>query len=191
MNQSLLLASQLNTDFTGNRTLNQVLLTGFGVLVLSLLAQVAIPVPFSPVPITGQTFGILCLGLLYGRKLGLATILSYITLGSLGMPLFAKGGSGILFFSPSGGYLIGYVFFVLICGYFAEKGWTQSPVKLLIAMLLGETAMYICGLAQLSFFIPSETVLSAGLYPFVIGDLVKMAMLAILLPTAWKIKKYC
>ena len=54
-------------------------------------------------PFTGQTLGILCLGLLYGRKLGLATILSYITLGSLGMPLFAKGGSGILFFSPSGG----------------------------------------------------------------------------------------
>ena len=190
MNQNLLFASQLNTDFTGNRALNQVLLTGFGVLVLALLAQVAIPLPFSPVPITGQTFGILCLGLLYGRKLGMATILSYITLGSLGMPLFAKGGSGILFFSPSGGYLIGYAFFVLICGYFAEKGWTKSPVKLLVAMLLGETAMYLCGLAQLSFFIPADTVLSAGLYPFIIGDLIKMVMVATLLPSAWKLKSY-
>ncbi len=190
MNQNMLFASQLNVDFTGNHILNQVLLTGFGVIALALLAQVAIPLPFSPVPITGQTFGILCLGLLYGRKLGLTTILSYIALGSLGMPLFAKGGSGILFFSPSGGYLIGYVFFVLICGHFAEKGWTKSPTKLLMAMLMGETAMYLCGLIQLSFFIPSNTVLSAGLYPFIIGDLVKMTMVATLLPTAWKLKSY-
>lgn len=189
MNQNLLLAPQLNTDFTGNRILNQLLLAGFGILLLAVLAQVAIPVPFSPVPITGQTLGVLCLGLLYGRKLGLTTILGYIALGSIGLPLFAKGGSGLLFFSPSGGYLIGYIFAVVVSGYLAEKGWTKSSGKLLLTMLIAEAFIYAFGLLQLSFFIPSETVLSAGLYPFIMGDLIKMALVALILPLGWKLKK--
>ena len=189
MNQNLLFASLFNANFTGNRTLNQVLLVTMGVIAMALLAQVAIPVPFSPVPLTGQTFGVLCLGLLFGRKLGLATILSYIALGSIGMPLFAKGGSGLLFFSPSGGYLVGYVFAVLLCGFFAEKGWTKSIFKLFAVLFVAEILIYAFGLTQLSFFIPSEAVLSAGLYPFILGDLTKMLMVAMLLPAVWKLKE--
>lgn len=189
MNQQLILAPYLNKNITGNRVTTQLLQIGLGVLFLALLAQVAIPIPGSPVPITGQTFGVLCLGLFYGRSLGLKTIVAYLLLGSLGMPLFAKGGSGILFFSATGGYLIGYIFAVLLCGYLAEKGWTKSFVKLGAAMLMAEVLIYFFGLVQLSYFVPGGTVLASGLYPFVFGDLVKMLLIVGAFPLMWALKK--
>ena len=102
-----------------------------------------------------------------------------------GLPFFGTGGPSLLFLKATGGYLIGYVFMVLICGYLTEKGWGKSYIKTFGIMLLAETAMYLCGLVHLSFFVKSN-VLEMGLYPFVIGDLVKMALISFTVPSIWK-----
>ena len=119
-----------------NKIIKEVLLVLAGVVFLTLTAQVRIYLPFTPVPITGQTFGILLIGLVYGRKLGMSVVGTYIAAGTLGLPLFTGAGSGIVFFKPSGGYIIGYFFAVMICGYLAEKGWTKSYIKTLFVIVL-------------------------------------------------------
>lgn len=160
-----------------------------GVIFLGLTAQIIMPLPFSPVPITGGTFGVLLIGLVYGKKLGLKTIISYLSAGMLGIPLFAGMGSGLLFLRPTGGYLIGYVFMVLICGYLTEKGWGKSYIKTFIMMITAETVMYLFGLFYLSFFVKSN-LLTIGLYPFIIGDFIKMLLVTFALPSAWKVLEY-
>ena len=165
--------------------ITELLLIISGTIFLGMTARITIMLPFTPVPITGQTFGVLMIGLVYGRKLGLKTIGSYLAAGMAGLPFFSTGGPGLLFLKPTGGYLIGYVFMVLICGYLTEKGWGKSYIKTFGIMLLAETAMYLCGLVLLSFFVKSN-VLEMGLYPFVIGDLVKMALISFTVPSIWK-----
>lgn len=187
MHPNLILASTFTNQSKELTTLMNIVLVSIGIIAMSLLSQIAIPLPYTPVPMTGQTFGVLSIGLLYGRRLGLITILSYIALGTLGLPIFSNGKSGFLFFSASGGYLIGYIFAVLLCGRMAEKGWTQSYLKMFLLLLMAETLIYTFGLLQLHFFIKSS-VFAAGLYPFIFGDLAKMALVIAIFPTAWKIK---
>lgn len=165
--------------------ITELLLIVSGAIFLGMTARISIILPFTPVPITGQTFGVLLIGLVYGRKLGLKTIGSYLAAGMAGLPFFGTGGPGLLFLKPTGGYLIGYVFMVLICGYLTEKGGGKSYIKTFGIMLLAETAMYLCGLIQLSFFVKSN-VLEMGLYPFIIGDLVKMGLVTLAVPSIWK-----
>ena len=165
--------------------MTELLLIISGAVFLGMTARISIMLPFTPVPITGQTFGVLMIGLVYGRKLGLKTIGSYLAAGMAGLPFFSTGGPGLLFLKPTGGYLIGYVFMVLICGYLTEKGWGKSYIKTFGIMLLAETALYLCGLIHLSFFVKAN-VLEMGLYPFVIGDLVKMSLVAFSVPSIWK-----
>ncbi len=165
--------------------MTELLLIISGAIFLGMTARISIMLPFTPVPITGQTFGVLMIGLVYGRKLGLKTIGSYLAAGMAGLPFFSTAGPGILFLKPTGGYLIGYVFMVLICGYLTEKGWGKSYIKTFGIMLLAETALYLCGLIHLSFFVKAN-VLEMGLYPFVIGDLVKMSLVAFSVPSIWK-----
>ena len=165
--------------------ITELLLIVSGAIFLGMTARISIILPFTPVPITGQTFGVLMIGLVYGRKLGLKTIGSYLAAGMAGLPFFSTAGPGILFLKPTGGYLIGYVFMVLICGYLTEKGWGKSYVKTLAMMLLAETVMYFFGLIHLSFFVKGN-VLEMGLYPFIIGDLVKMALVTFSVPSVWK-----
>jgi biotin transport system substrate-specific component len=169
--------------------ITELLLIISGAIFLGMTARISILLPFTPVPITGQTFGVLMIGLVYGRKLGLKTIGSYIAAGMAGLPFFSTTGPNILFLKPTGGYLIGYVFMVLICGYLTEKGWGKSYVKTFGIMLLAETAMYICGIIHLSFFVKGN-VLEMGLYPFIIGDLFKMAVVGLSVPSIWKALDY-
>ena len=93
------------------------------------------------------------------------------------------------FFTPSGGYIIGFFFAALICGYFADKGWTKSPVKLISLLVAAHAVLYFFGLLQLSVFLPNKNVFVIGLYPFIAGDVIKMMILSALLPTAWKFFK--
>lgn len=143
-----------------------------GTILISLLAQIAIPLPWTPVPITGQTFGVALVAMLLGRNRGGLSVLLYLFAGGvLGLPIFAKGGSGIMF--STFGYLIGMVLASAVMGTLADKGWAKSFSRAYLSILLGSAVTFSCGLIVLSSFVPREALLSAGLWPFLLGDFVK------------------
>ena len=109
----------------GNKILENILAIFVGVLSLSLLAQIAIPIPWTPVPITGQTFGIALISLLWGRNRSFAVVFSYLFIGALGFPIFAFGKSGLVF-GPTFGYLIGMLAASVWMGFLADRGWTRA-----------------------------------------------------------------
>ncbi len=156
-----------------------------GVFLISALAQVVIPLPWTPVPITGQTFGVALIALSWGRARGLATIVSYIALGAIGLPIFAAAQSG-LSVGPTLGYLLGMVAASYVVGGLADRGWTGSFKKTLAAAFLGSLFIFGFGLITLSFFVPKSLLLGAGLFPFLPGDLIKNTLAATI---SWKTRK--
>jgi biotin transporter BioY len=140
------------------------------------------------VPITGQTFAVLVTGALLGSRRGALSQLSYLAIGATGIPFwFALGGPpGIArLVGPTGGYLIGFVAVAFVVGWLAERGWDRRVWTAALAMLAGESVLYVFGLLWLVHFVPVDKVLQVGLYPFVIGDLVKLAAAALILPSGW------
>ena len=164
-----------------------------GSLLIAGLAQISIPLPFTPVPITGQTLGVLLVGAAYGPILGAATLGLYLLEGAVGLPFFADNVSGweiLGFASATGGYLWGFVASAALVGWLARHGWDRSFRSAIGAMLLGEVVLYVVGLVWLHRVIgspPIEDTLVAGLYPFVIGDTMKLLAAAALLPGAWRL----
>ncbi len=160
-----------------------------GSFVIALCAQLAIG---WPVPITGQTFAVLMLGALLGSRRGSLCVLTYILEGAVGLPVFAHGRAGFaVLISPTGGYLIGFIAAACIVGLLAEKGWDRRVGTTILAMLVGNIVIYAFGLLWLSLLIGiNRTVLTVGLYPFIIGDILKTVLAAILLPTGWKLIKH-
>jgi len=155
-------------------------------MLLALSAQVRIPLFFTPVPITGQTFVVLLIGALLGPRLGAAAILAYLLEGAVGLPFLQGGNSGLAYMmGPTGGYLLGYIPAVLIVGWFAERGLDRRFVTAIAAMVLAEVVIYACGLAWLSHFVPAGSVLKMGLLPFIPGDAIKILAAAAVLPTGW------
>ena len=162
-----------------------VLVVGFACLTAAF-AQISFWI--GPVPVTGQTFAVLLTGALLGSRRGALSQLSYLAVGATGIPYwFALGGPpGIArLVGPTGGYLIGFVAVAFLVGWLAERGWDRRVWTAALAMLAGETVLYIFGLTWLARFVPAENVLQVGLYPFVIGDLMKVAAAALMLPSAW------
>ena len=149
-------------------------------------AQVRVPLPFTPVPITGQTFAVILCGAAIGARRGAFAQLVYLLLGSAGLPIFAGGACGLPF-GPSGGYLIGFVPAAYLIGFLVERGWDRRVRTASLAMLLGNAVIYVFGLPWLAAFVggPATKVLALGLYPFLPGDLLKLALASTLLPTAW------
>ena len=156
-----------------------------GSLFLAACAQITVWTV--PVPITMQTFGVLVVGAVYGWRLGLATVAAYLVEGAIGLPFFAgmTGGLAILF-GPTGGYLFGFVAAAAMVGWLAERGWDRNILTMALAMLIGNVVLYVPGIVWLSNFTGWEKVFDYGLYPFVIGDAVKLAAAALLLPAAWQ-----
>lgn len=151
-----------------------------------LLAQAEIHLPFTPVPLTLQPFAVFLIGAALGSRRAALAMLLYLAEGTAGMPFFAGGASGPAhLIGPTGGYLFGFVPSAFVIGWFAERGWDRTPPRAFLAMLAGSIVLFACGLTQLAAFVPRGHVLSAGLYPFVVGDLLKMAAAAALLPCAW------
>lgn len=148
-------------------------------LLLILCAQVRIPLPFTPVPITGQTFGVLMLGALMGSRYGTAIVAAYVVQGLVGLPVFAgwKGGISTLL-GPTGGYILGFIPAAFIVGWLFERGWHKSCGTAIAAFLLGNTAIYALGLPWLAFFVGWYQVLQMGLLPFLPGDLLKLILAA-------------
>ena len=165
---------------------NILLVLGFSTL-LALSSRISVPLPWSPVPITGQTFAVLLTGALLGSRLGAITIVAYLAEGAAGLPVFAYGGGIAELLGPTGGYLIGFVPMAFIVGYLCERGWDRRPWSAALAMLAGNAILYLFGLCWLARFVPSGSLLSAGLIPFIPGDLTKLVVATIALPSGWAI----
>ena len=168
--------------------LKSIFLVLSGVIFLSIMSQLIIPLYFTPVPISLGSFGIILVALLYGRKLGTATVISYVAAGSLGAPIFAGFKAGSLF-SPTGGYIIGYIVATVILGYLSDKGIAKSYVKTFLSLLLVSVIIFILGALVLMLFVPIKNVFMAGVLPFIPGDMLKVVAATLLFPRLWKFIK--
>lgn len=169
--------------------LRDVTLIVLGTLLVAALAQVKIPLPFTPVPLTGQTFAVLLVGATLGSKRGAASMALYIALGALGLPIFAGGESGLAYLSGATlGYLIGFVMAAYVIGLLAECGWERSVGTSILPFLVGTAIIYACGVAWLAVVLGSfSKAVAAGLLPFLIGDAIKLIAASLMLPAAWKV----
>lgn len=159
-----------------------------GSLFVALCAQVSFHIPFNLVPITGQTLGVLLVGVLLGSNRGALAILAYLAEGSAGLPFFAGGSSGFLFMvGPTGGYLLGFVLAAFIVGKLAEIGWDRRIITMIPVMIFGTLIIFATGLLWLTKFVGFANVLTMGFYPFIPGALLKISIAAILLPAGWKL----
>jgi biotin transport system substrate-specific component len=161
-----------------------------GSLVVAALAQVRIPLAFTPVPITGQTFAVLLVGAALGARRGAASLLVYLGQGLAGLPVFNSGGHGLAHLSgPTGGYLIGFIAAAYLVGALCERGLERRWGTALLPFLAGEAVIYLFGLPWLALFVGFPSALSLGLLPFLAGDVIKLVLAALLLPAAWKLLK--
>jgi len=159
------------------------------VLLLAALAQVEIPLPFTPVPITGQTFGVLLVGAALGSRRGAASMLAYITAGASGLPYFAGGGSGPgILTGATAGYLAGFIVAAYVVGLLAERGYERRMRTSILPFLLGTLIIYTFGIAWLSTLVGGlQKAVTLGVMPFLIGDTIKLIAAALALPAAWKL----
>ncbi len=216
-------------------TLTEVVFPGTGILRDGLLilgftgltvifAQIAIRLPFTTVPITGQTLAVLLTGAALGSNRGALSLLLYAVLGTMGAPVFAPSSAALqnqtvhlilpwqgtgkaIWELSSGGYILGFVFAAYVVGLLAERGWDRKA-WVSAAMLVGNVILYVFGLAWLGYFIASnqvipglgrtyqelipgssvlEKTLVGGLYPFIPGDLFKLVIASLVLPSAWEL----
>lgn len=154
----------------------------------ALAAQVVIPLPFTPVPITAQTFAVLLTGALLGSRLGALAMLAYLIEGAIGLPFFAAGGAGLgrLLLSPTSGYLLSYPAAAFLTGMLAERGWDKRFLTAALAMALGSVVILLCGWSWLAIWTKSASnALSIGVVPFIPGDIIKITLAAAVLPSGW------
>jgi biotin transport system substrate-specific component len=171
------------------RSLARDMLLVFGAsLFLALSAQVAIPLPFSPVPVTSQTLVVLLAGAVLGSRLGPLSVLVYITEGAMGLPFFARGGAGLAHLrGVTGGYLLGFVGVAFVVGLLVERGWSRKFRTAVLAMVIGNVVLYGFGLPWLKSVlnISLSKAFEYGFYPFIPGDLYKIGLASTLLPRLW------
>ncbi|MEO0617870.1 MAG: biotin transporter BioY [Pseudomonadota bacterium] len=156
-----------------------------------------IQVPMWPVPMTMQVFAVLLIGLAYGARLGAATVALYVAQGAVGLPVFAGGGGLAYLAGPTGGFLFGFILAAAAAGYLADRGWGRPAVRIFAACVVGIACIYALGLpwlAALLTFAKGMTVDAAvttavmkGAVPFLVGDAVKAALAAVILPVAWRV----
>jgi biotin transport system substrate-specific component len=171
-----------------NARVRDVALVVAGALLIYLTARISFPVPGSPVPSTGQTFGVLLVGGALGFRRGLIGVGLYVLLGVVGLPFFAEGKGGIaIIWGATGGYLIGFAVAGALVGRLAELGWDRRLGGALGAMLLGNIVIYVVGLPWLKVTtgMSVQDTVANGLTPFLFGDALKLALAAVLFPAAW------
>jgi len=173
---------------TAARLATNIALIVAGSVLTALAARIAIPLPFSPVPITGQTFAVLLVGAALGSRRGAASMALYVAEGLAGLPVFAGGTAGpSVLLGPTGGYLIGFIAAAFVTGWFAERGWDRRPLTTALAMVLGNVVIYLFGVSWLSVFVGVAKAPLLGMIPFLPGDLLKIVLATIALPGAWRI----
>jgi biotin transport system substrate-specific component len=160
-----------------------------GALFVAVLAQVKIPLPFTPVPLTGQTFAVLLTAAALGSKRGAASMAFYIALGAFGLPFFAGGAHGLsVVIGATGGYLIGFIGAAYVIGLLAERGLERSTRTSVIPFLVGTVIIYASGVTWLAIVLGSfSKAIALGLVPFLVGDIIKLVAAALALPAAWKL----
>lgn len=164
------------------RLVVQVLLVLAGTALLALAAKIT--VPFWPVPMTLQTLAVFLISAVYGRNLAVATLLVYLVQGAIGMPVFATGAGLAYMAGPTGGYLAGFVVAAAIVGHAADKGLDRKLFVMFGAMMLGEVAILALGAAWLAVLMGAEKALAFGVGPFIVTDVVKIALAAVTLRAA-------
>ncbi|MGH7394068.1 MAG: biotin transporter BioY [Candidatus Methylomirabilales bacterium] len=174
--------------------LRDALLVVGGSLLTALCARIVIPLPFTPVPITGQTFAVLLIGATLGARRGAAAMGLYVLEGLVGLPVFAGGATGLArLLGPTGGYLLGFIAAAYLTGTLAERGWDRTIRWAAVAMAAGNVVVYLFGVPWLAF-VPRMAggvplgwhgAVAGGLLPFIPGDLLKLAAAALALPGAW------
>jgi biotin transport system substrate-specific component len=169
------------------RAVTAALIVGFALLT-ALMAQVVIPLWFTPVPITGQTFSVMLAGAALGWRAGAASMALYVALGAVGLPFYAEAQGGWeAATGATGGYLFGFVVAAALVGHLAERQQDRSVVTAIPAFLAGTVVIYLFGVPWLAneLNVGVTRAMELGMVPFVIGDLVKVVLAGIALPTAW------
>ena len=181
------------TVFPRSTVLTQGLFVMAGVAFISLLAQIAIPVPGSPVPVTGQTLAVLLIGTTYGARLGVLTFATYLLAGVAGAPIFAPSATsanhGIdRLIGATGGYLVGMLVASLVLGYLADRKADQKFRTSFPALLLGDAIIFTFGLLwlQQTLDLSWAKTIAAGFTPFILGEAIKIAITATSLPLVWR-----
>jgi biotin transport system substrate-specific component len=182
----------------GLARLPAIVLVVVGTAVLAVAAK--IKVPFWPVPMTLQTFAVFAIAATYGSRLAVATVLVYLAEGAFGLPVFTNTPPAIAgpayFLGPTGGYLVGFVVAAAIVGTAADRGWARSVPKLFAAMVVADIAVFALGFIWLAWFaalssgdagLGVSTAFTAGVAPFLLGDLLKIALAALAVPAVWRL----
>lgn len=184
------LAESFGTRDGINPLVRQAVLVVLGIAALTLAAKIR--VPMWPVPVTMQTFAVLVIGSAYGLRLGLVTLLGYMALGAAGLAVFSGDAGGLAYMAgPTGGYLLGFVLAAALVGLLARRGWDRSVRGTLASMVLGNAVIYAVGLPWMAYLFLADKgaawVFQWGMGNFLLGDALKLALAAVLLPTLWKL----
>jgi biotin transport system substrate-specific component len=156
-----------------------------GSMLIAIAAQIAIPLPFTPVPLTLQPLAVILVGVALGSTRGAAAAALYLLEGASGLPVFAGGHGGAIWLAGfTGGYLLSYPFAAWVAGFISERGWGSSIVRAVTGMLLALGVIYLGGWAWLAFLTNAQSAFVNGVAPFVLADMVKVALGAALLPKA-------
>ncbi len=173
-----------------NKALQNTALVIVGCLLTALLARIRIYLPFTPVPIVGSTLGVLLTGSLLGSRLGFASMLLYLALGAIGLPVFTAGNSGIVYMQGATlGYLVAFPIVAAVMGWFAERGWDRHVGTYAAALVFGSLIFYVLGAGWMAFGLGMGlgTALLQGVVPFIIGDALKVLIAVGVLPGGWKL----
>ena len=182
------LAQTLFLDDKKYQILRFLALAFLGTLILALSAK--IKVPFYPVPMTLQTLAVFGIAAAYGQRLAVATVALYLIEGLLGFPVFASEAAGPTYvFGPTGGYLAGFLLAAYIVGTAADWGWSRQPVKMFGAMLLADALVFLVGFSWLAMAIGAAKAFQFGVVPFLLSDLLKIALATVAVAALWKLIK--
>ena len=154
---------------------------------LLLILSAKIKVDLYPVPMTLQPLAVLMIAMLCGRNISVAAVSLYLFQGMVGIPVFAYGGGLPYLLGPTGGFLFGFLFASMIIGELADRGWGKQNFKSVFAMLIGLIIIYVFGIFQLSILKGFDFAIINGLKPFILGDLYKLILAALVLPQIWKL----
>ena len=180
--ETLVLKNSTNVQFSQ--------LTNFVTIIicsLLLILSAKIKVDLYPVPMTLQPLAVLMIAMLCGRNISVAAVSLYLFQGMIGIPVFAYGGGLPYLLGPTGGFLFGFLFASMIIGELADRGWGKHNFKSIIAMLIGLIVIYAFGVFQLSILKGFDFAIINGLKPFIVGDLYKLILVALILPQTWKL----
>jgi len=157
-------------------------------LLIALSAQIVLPLPFTPVPLTGQTAAVLLAGALLGSRWGAASVMAYLLEGGAGLPFFAAASGGLhCFVGPTGGYLLAFPLAAFATGLLAERGWDRSFLRAAAMMCAGSFVILSIGSLGLARFVPAGKAFQLGFLPFVPGDILKIGVSASALPLGWRL----